>query len=63
MRLWYIVKMFLTGANCSVFVDASHNLVELEVKNAWLSVENLSPMPMLTTLTLESVRLDENHLS
>ena len=54
--------MLLTGADCSVFVDEGHNLVDLEVKNAWLSVENLSPMPMLTTLTLESVRLDENHL-
>ncbi|PWA40098.1 F-box/RNI-like superfamily protein [Artemisia annua] len=39
-----------------------HNLVELEVKNAWLSVENLSPMPMLTSLTLESVRLDDKLL-
>ncbi|GJR26948.1 F-box/LRR-repeat protein-like protein [Tanacetum coccineum] len=39
-----------------------HNLVELEVKNAWLSVENVSPVPMLTSLTLESVRLDDKRL-
>ncbi|KAI7753697.1 hypothetical protein M8C21_003103, partial [Ambrosia artemisiifolia] len=25
-----------------------HKLIELEVKNAWLSVDNLNPMPMLT---------------
>nr|GEU34586.1 hypothetical protein [Tanacetum cinerariifolium] len=39
-----------------------HNLVELEVKNAWLSMENVSPMPMLTSLTLESVRLNDKRL-
>ncbi|KAD6454866.1 hypothetical protein E3N88_09572 [Mikania micrantha] len=40
-----------------------HNLIELEVKNAWLSVENLNPMPMLTSLTLEFIRLDDEDLN
>ncbi|XP_023735959.1 F-box/LRR-repeat protein At4g29420 [Lactuca sativa] len=40
-----------------------HNLLELEVKNAWLSVENMNPMPMLTTLTLEFIRLDDEDLN
>ncbi|KAJ0751675.1 putative F-box protein AUF1 [Helianthus annuus] len=40
-----------------------HNLIELEVKNAWLSVDNLNPMPMLTTLTLEFIRLDDEDLT
>ncbi|PWA80389.1 hypothetical protein CTI12_AA197420 [Artemisia annua] len=43
--------------------DGRHNLVELEVKNAWLSVENLNPMPMLTSLTLEFIRLDDEDLN
>ncbi|KAI3709608.1 hypothetical protein L2E82_39374 [Cichorium intybus] len=38
-----------------------HKLLELEVKNAWLSLENLNPMPMLTSLTLERIRLDDNN--
>ncbi|KAJ9183850.1 hypothetical protein P3X46_007656 [Hevea brasiliensis] len=40
-----------------------HSLCELEVKNAWLSINGLNPMPMLTSLTLESVRLDDEDLS
>ncbi|XP_065862151.1 F-box/LRR-repeat protein At4g29420 [Euphorbia lathyris] len=40
-----------------------HHLVDLEVKNAWLSVDGLNPMPMLTSLTLESIRLDDEDLS
>ncbi|KAI3495790.1 hypothetical protein L1887_38136 [Cichorium endivia] len=40
-----------------------HKLLELEVKNAWLSLENLNPMPMLTSLTLERIRLDDNDIS
>ncbi|KAI3827180.1 hypothetical protein L1987_01251 [Smallanthus sonchifolius] len=40
-----------------------HNLIELEVKNAWLSVDNLNPMPMLTSLTLEFIRLDDEDLN
>ncbi|PWA66824.1 hypothetical protein CTI12_AA321690 [Artemisia annua] len=34
-----------------------HNLVELKVKRALLSVKNLNPMPMLTSLTLEAVHV------
>lgn len=39
-----------------------HSLIELEVKNAWLSVDGLNPMPMLTKLTLEFIRLDDECL-
>ncbi|KAJ4846274.1 hypothetical protein Tsubulata_008791, partial [Turnera subulata] len=38
------------------------HLQKLEVKNAWLSVTGLNPMPMLTSLTLEFVRLDDEDL-
>ncbi|RWR73601.1 F-box/LRR-repeat protein [Cinnamomum micranthum f. kanehirae] len=41
---------------------SSKNLLNLELKNAWLSVEGLKPMPMLTSLTLEFVRLDDEDL-
>ncbi|KAL1554987.1 F-box/LRR-repeat protein-like protein [Salvia divinorum] len=37
-------------------------LLELEVKNAWLSVDGLTPMPNLTVLTLEFIRLDDENL-
>nr|GMC58882.1 F-box/LRR-repeat protein At4g29420 [Ipomoea batatas] len=39
-----------------------YNLVDLEIKNAWLSVNGLKPMPKLTSLTLEYVRLDDENL-
>ncbi|CAI9293248.1 unnamed protein product [Lactuca saligna] len=39
-----------------------HNLAELEVKNAWLSVENLNQMLMVTSLTLDCIRLDDKEL-
>lgn len=41
---------------------AGHSLLELEVKNAWLSVDGLKPMPMLRKLTLEFIRLDDEDL-
>lgn len=37
--------------------------MKLVVRNAWLSVDGLIPMPMLTSLTLEFVRLDDEDLS
>ncbi|CAA0840793.1 F-box/LRR-repeat protein [Striga hermonthica] len=37
-------------------------LLELEIKNAWLSVDGLTTMPKLTTLTLEFIRLDDENL-
>ncbi|CAL1354820.1 unnamed protein product [Linum trigynum] len=40
-----------------------HALLELEVKNAWLSVDGLNSMPMLSVLTLEFVRLDDEDLN
>lgn len=44
------------------FVHAGLKLLELEIKNAWLSVDGLTPMPKLTTLTLEFIRLDDENL-
>lgn len=38
-------------------------LNELKIKKAWLSVDGLSAMSALTTLTLEFVRLDDENLS
>ncbi|XP_030448702.2 F-box/LRR-repeat protein At4g29420 [Syzygium oleosum] len=39
------------------------SLRELELKNAWLSVDGLNPLPTLTSLTLEYIRLDDEDLS
>ncbi|XP_020097489.1 F-box/LRR-repeat protein At4g29420 [Ananas comosus] len=39
-----------------------NNLVELEVRNAWLSVNGLRCMPKLTSLTLEFIRLDDENI-
>lgn len=41
---------------------AGFKLVEIEIRNAWLSVDGLTPMPKLTTLTLEFIRLDDEDL-
>ncbi|KAI3805670.1 hypothetical protein L1987_28245 [Smallanthus sonchifolius] len=40
-----------------------HNLVSLKLKYAWLSVHNMNPMPMLTSLTLENIRLEDANLN
>lgn len=40
-----------------------HNLVQLELKNAWLSMDRLKQMPSLTSLTLEFIRLDDDNLT
>ncbi|KAF5812578.1 putative leucine-rich repeat domain superfamily, F-box-like domain superfamily [Helianthus annuus] len=40
-----------------------HNLVELNLGYGWLSVYNLNPMPMLTTLTLAHSSLEDQHLN
>ncbi|KAI4380378.1 hypothetical protein MLD38_006576 [Melastoma candidum] len=40
-----------------------HNLCELELKSTWLSVEGLVPIPSLTSLTLDFVRLDDENLN
>ncbi|POO00618.1 LRR domain containing protein [Trema orientale] len=40
-----------------------NNLLELELKNTWLSVDGLNPMPKLTNLTLEFLRLDDEDLN
>lgn len=42
---------------------AGHNLVKIVVRNAWLSVDSLIAMPMLSSLTLEFVRLDDEDLN
>lgn len=39
------------------------NLVQLSLKNAWLSVDGLKKMPNLTHLTLEFIRLDDEDLN
>ncbi|KAM0037222.1 putative F-box protein AUF1 [Helianthus debilis subsp. tardiflorus] len=39
------------------------NLVELNLGYGWLSVRNLNPMPMLTTLTLAHSSLEDQHLN
>ncbi|TXG61513.1 hypothetical protein EZV62_012876 [Acer yangbiense] len=39
-----------------------HRLLELEVRNAWLSVDGLRPIPTLIHLTLEFVRLEDEDL-
>ncbi|OIT25645.1 f-boxlrr-repeat protein [Nicotiana attenuata] len=49
-----ILKCFL--------VYAGHHLLELEIKNSWLSVDGLLLMPKLTTLTLEFITLDDENL-
>ncbi|KAL6005987.1 hypothetical protein ACLOJK_040032 [Asimina triloba] len=40
-----------------------NSLLNLELKNAWLSVEGLKPMPNLISLTLEFIRLDDEDLN
>ncbi|MFS7916743.1 putative leucine-rich repeat domain superfamily, F-box-like domain superfamily [Helianthus anomalus] len=40
-----------------------HNLVELNLGYGWMSVYNLNPMPMLTTLTLAHSFLEEQDLN
>ncbi|XP_059433512.1 F-box/LRR-repeat protein At4g29420-like isoform X2 [Corylus avellana] len=47
----------------SLISSCCHTLLKLEVKNAWLSVDGLNPMPTLTSLTLEFVRLDDEDLN
>lgn len=39
------------------------NILKLELKNTWLSVDGLNPMPQLTNLTLEFLRLDDEDLN
>lgn len=39
------------------------SLLELELKNAWLSVDGLNPMLKLTNLTLEFIRLQDEDLT
>ncbi|KAL6974678.1 hypothetical protein U1Q18_028860 [Sarracenia purpurea var. burkii] len=47
----------------SLISSCCHSLIKLELKNAWLSVDGLLGMPMLTTLTLEFIRLDDEDLN
>lgn len=46
---------------CYSFAGLIHR--ELELKNAWLSVDGLKPMAMLTSLTVEFIRLDDEGLN
>uniref|UniRef100_A0A5B7BTK3 Putative F-box/RNI-like superfamily protein n=1 Tax=Davidia involucrata TaxID=16924 RepID=A0A5B7BTK3_DAVIN len=47
----------------SLISSCCHSLLELQLKNAWLSVDGLNPMPQLTSLTLEFIRLDDEDLN
>ncbi|KAK9048364.1 hypothetical protein SSX86_032672 [Deinandra increscens subsp. villosa] len=40
-----------------------HNLLKLKLKCVWLSVDNMNPMPMLTSLTLEHTDLVDEPLN
>ncbi|KAJ0766466.1 putative F-box protein AUF1 [Helianthus annuus] len=44
------------------FAKYCHNLAELNLRSARLSLDHLNPMPMLTTLTLECTILQDHHL-
>ncbi|XWS69981.1 hypothetical protein CRYUN_Cryun03dG0010100 [Craigia yunnanensis] len=47
----------------SLISSCCNGLMELELKNAWLSVDGLNPMTRLTNLTLEFIRLDDEDLN
>lgn len=47
----------------SLISSCCHSLHKLELKNAWLSADGLNAMPMLTSLTLGFIRLDDEDLS
>ncbi|KAI7746322.1 hypothetical protein M8C21_014138 [Ambrosia artemisiifolia] len=42
---------------------SSHNLVNLKLRSARLSMHNLNPLPMLTSLTLEYTELEDEQLN
>ncbi|KAK1265822.1 F-box/LRR-repeat protein [Acorus gramineus] len=50
-----------SGALAAV-AEHCDKLLNLEIKNAWLTVEGLKPMPNLTNLKLEHIRLDDEDL-
>ncbi|XVE98037.1 hypothetical protein REPUB_Repub03eG0070600 [Reevesia pubescens] len=47
----------------SLISSCCNSLMELELKNAWLSVDGLNPMTRLTKLTLEFIRLEDEDLN
>ncbi|KAL4295310.1 hypothetical protein GQ457_12G022560 [Hibiscus cannabinus] len=47
----------------SLISSSCNGLMELELKNAWLSVDGLNPMTKLTSLTLEFIRLEDEDLN
>ncbi|KAK1314934.1 F-box/LRR-repeat protein [Acorus calamus] len=46
----------------AVVAEHCDKLLNLEIKNAWLTVEGLKPLPNLTTLKIENIRLYEEDL-
>ncbi|KAG0499292.1 hypothetical protein HPP92_003595 [Vanilla planifolia] len=42
--------------------DQCHSLLNLELRNAWLSVEGLKPMLTVTSLHLEFIRIEDENL-
>ncbi|XVE54132.1 hypothetical protein DITRI_Ditri03aG0056500 [Diplodiscus trichospermus] len=47
----------------SLISSCCNDLMELELKNAWLSIDGLNPMTRLTNLTLEFIRLEDEDLN
>ncbi|XWS72142.1 hypothetical protein CRYUN_Cryun02cG0014800 [Craigia yunnanensis] len=47
----------------SLISSCCYGLMELELKNAWLSVDGLNPMTRLTNLTLEFIGLEDEDLN
>ncbi|KAE8658186.1 F-box/LRR-repeat protein [Hibiscus syriacus] len=47
----------------SLISSSCNSLMELELKNAWLSVDGLNPMTKLTSFTLEFIRLEDEDVN
>lgn len=55
--------MSFSLVDLNLFQLVGSNLLELELKNAWLSVDGLNRMNSLKCLTLEFIRLDDEDLN
>lgn len=49
--------------NFVVFTNVGHDLFDLELKNAWLLVQDMNFKPKLTCLTVKHIRLDDRNLT
>lgn len=59
---YWIQSCWRRSEALSLISDCCDGLLNLEIRNAWLSIEGLKPMLKLTTLTLEFIRLDDEDL-